>query len=122
MRMENESKKSKEKNHMASREEFVNYAAEQMKDAGEITCRKMFGEYGVYCDGKIFALICDDQLFLKITEEGRKVCPSLQEMPPYEGAKPYFLVEELDDRELMTRLVKETVKALPEPKKKKKKK
>ena len=81
----------------------------------------MFGEYGVYCDGKIFALICDDQLFLKITKEGRKICPDLQEALPYEGAKPYFLVEELDDRELMTRLVQETVKALPEPKKKKKK-
>lgn len=66
-------------------------------------------------------MICDDQLFLKITEAGRKVCPKLQEAPPYEGAKPYFLVEELDDRELMTKLVRETVKALPEPKKKKKK-
>ena len=106
---------------MASQEEFVTYVTEQMKDAGEITCRKMFGEYGVYCDGKIFALICDDQLFLKITKEGRKICPDLQEALPYEGAKPYFLVEELDDRELMTRLVQETVKALPEPKKKKKK-
>lgn len=107
---------------MASKEEFVTYAMEQMRDAGQITCRKMFGEYGVYCDGKIFALICDDQLFVKITEEGRKVCPDLQEMPPYEGAKPYFLVDELDDREQMTRLVRETVKVLPEPKKKKKKK
>ena len=106
---------------MASKEEFVTYVTEQMKDAGEITCRKMFGEYGVYCDGKIFALICDDQLFLKITKVGRKICPDLQEALPYEGAKPYFLVEELDDRELMTRLVQETVKALPEPKKKKKK-
>ena len=106
---------------MASKEEFVTYVTEQMKDGGEITCRKMFGEYGVYCDGKIFALICDDQLFLKITKEGRKICPDLQEALPYEGAKPYFLVEELDDRELMTRLVQETVKALPEPKKKKKK-
>lgn len=105
---------------MASKEEFVTYASEQMKDAGEITCRKMFGEYGVYYDGKIFALICDDQLFIKITEEGRKICPDLQEAPPYGGSKPYFLVEELDDRELMTRLVIETVKALPEPKKRKK--
>ena len=107
---------------MASKAEFVTYAAEQMKDAGQITCRKMFGDYGVYCDGKIFGLICDDQLFIKITEEGRKVCPNLQEAPPYEGAKPHFLVDELDDRELMTRLVRETVRVLPEPKKRKKKK
>ncbi len=107
---------------MASKAEFVTYAAEQMKDAGQITCRKMFGDYGVYCDGKIFGLICDDQLFIKITEEGRKIRPNLKEAPPYEGAKPHFLVDELDDRELMKRLVRETVKALPEPKKRKKKK
>lgn len=101
---------------MASRLEFVEYAAEQMRDAGHITYRKMFGDYGVYCDGKIFALICDDQLFLKITEAGRAVCPDLEEAPPYEGAKPYFLVEEIDDRELLARLVIETVRELPAPK------
>ena len=106
---------------MASKAEFVTYAAEQMKEAGQITCRKMFGEYGVYCDGKIFGLICDNQLFVKITEAGRKVCPDFAQAPPYEGAKPYFLVEELDDRELLTRFIQETVKALPEPKPKKKK-
>ena len=105
---------------MASKAEFVTYAAEQMKEAGTITCKKMFGEYGVYCDGKIFGLICDDQLFLKITEEGRKVGPDLLEVPPYEVAKPYFLVEKLDNRELLTKLVQETVKVLPQPKKKKK--
>ena len=77
---------------MASRQEFVQYVLEQLSDAGAITYRKMFGEYGVYCDGKIFALICDDQLFIKITEAGKRLAPHLKTMPPYEGAKPYFLV------------------------------
>lgn len=107
---------------MASSPEFVSYAADQMRGAGNITYRKMFGEYGVYCDGKIFALICDDQLFIKITEAGRAVCPEFEEAPPYEGAKPYFLVEEIDDREFLTRLVTATVRELPAPKPRKKKK
>lgn len=47
---------------MASRPEFVQYVADQLAGAGAITYRKMFGEYGMYCDGKIFALICDGQL------------------------------------------------------------
>ena len=51
---------------MASKLEFVEYAADQMGAAGEITYRKMFGEYGIYCDGKIFGVICEDQLFVKI--------------------------------------------------------
>ncbi len=107
---------------MASRLEFVEYIADQLRGAGEITYRKMFGEYGMYCDGKIFSLICEDQFFVKITEEGRKIIPDLTEAPPYEGAKPYFLVEDVDNRELMVQLVVETCKALPIPKAKKTKK
>lgn len=107
---------------MASGLEFVKYAAEQMRDTGTITYRKMFGEYGVYCDGKFFAVICGDQLFLKITEAGRAVCPDLKEAPPYDGAKPYFLVEEVDNRELLGRLAAATCRELPAPRPKKRKK
>ena len=106
---------------MASSLEFVRYAADQMREAGEITYRKMFGEYGIYCDGKIFGVICDDQLFVKITERGRKLAPDLEEGAPYHGAKPHFLVEELEDREKLSRLVRETCQELPIPKPKKKK-
>lgn len=69
-----------------------------------------------------FALICDNQIFIKITETGKRLAPHLKTMPPYEGAKPYFLVEEIDDREFLTEFVTETCKELPMPKPKKKKK
>ncbi|WP_249311294.1 TfoX/Sxy family protein [Congzhengia minquanensis] len=104
---------------MASSEEFVQFACEQASGAGEITYRKMFGEYGVYCDGKLFALICGDQFFLKITDAGRALCPNLKEAPPYDGAKPYFFIEDLDDRESLTKLVSVTCAALPPPRPKK---
>lgn len=104
---------------MASNPEFVQFAADQAGDAGEIVYKKMFGEYGIYCDGKIFGLVCDNQLFIKITEAGRSLCPNLDEVPPYEGAKPYFLIEDLDDKELLAELVSVTCKELPEPKPKK---
>lgn len=106
---------------MASKPEFVQYVADQMQDAGEISYRKMFGEYGIYCDGKIFGVICDDQLFVKITEGGRALCPELEEGLPYQGAKPHFLVEELEDREKLSELVRETCKELPMPKPREKK-
>lgn len=104
---------------MASNPEFVQYVADQLADAGEITCRKMFGEYGVYCDGKIFALICENQLFVKITEAGRQMAPNLETAPPYQGAKPYFLVEDIDNRAFLSKLVVATCRALPAPKPKK---
>ena len=104
---------------MSSKLEFVEFIADQLSCAGTITYRKMFGEYGVYCNGKIFALVCDDQLFIKITDAGRELCPDLTETPPYDGAKNYFLIEDVDNREMLTQLVIATCKALPEPKKKK---
>ena len=107
---------------MASNLEFVQYIADQLKGAGEITYRKMFGEYGMYLDGKIFALICDNQLFMKITEAGKKLRPELEEAPPYEGAKNYLLVEDIDDREALMELAAATCAALPVPKPKKPKK
>ena len=103
---------------MASRLEYVQYVAEQLSGAGEITYKKMFGEYGLYCDGKIFANGSDDQLFVKITEAGRRLFPGLPEAPPYPGAKDYFLIENVDDRDFLTALTLTTCQALPEPKKK----
>lgn len=107
---------------MASKIEFVEFVADQLRQAGDITYKKMFGEYGLYCNGKIFAVICEDQLFIKITEAGRNLCPELSEAPPYQGAKNYFLVEDVENQQLLTELVTATCEELPEPKPKKKKK
>ena len=52
---------------MASHSDYVEYVVEQLRGAGSIHARKMFGEYGLYCDGTFFAVICDDQLFIKIS-------------------------------------------------------
>lgn len=104
---------------MSSKTEFVEYVAEQCCGAGEITCKKMFGEYGLYCNGKIFALVCGDQFFVKITDGVKERYPDLPEKPPYDGAKNYFLVEDVDNAEFLTELVTATYNALPEPKPKK---
>ena len=108
---------------MASDLSFVEFVVEQMEQAGIITYRKMFGEYGLYCNGKIMALICDNQLFIKPTIAGKAYIPNVVEAPPYPGAKPYFLIEDqLDDREWMGHLVRITAEELPAPKPKTKKK
>ena len=67
---------------MASHQDFVNYVAEQLREAGTIRSRKMFGEYGLYCDGVFFAVICDDQFFVKATPAGEAAFPNLPEAPP----------------------------------------
>ena len=62
---------------MASRIEFVEYVAEQCGGAGEITYKKMFGEYGLYCDGKFFGCVSDDEFFVKITDKVKERFPDL---------------------------------------------
>jgi len=108
---------------MASDQNFVDFVLDQIENAGEVTAKKMFGEYGVYSDGKIFALICDNKLFIKPTNAGREFIQDIVEAPPYKGAKPSFLIEDkIEDREWLSELVRITVKELPESKPKKKKK
>ena len=63
---------------MASHKAFVDYITEQLGGAGEIRAKTMFGEYGLYCDGQFFAVICEDQLFLKCTPRGGCVPPPAQ--------------------------------------------
>lgn len=106
---------------MSSKLEFVEYATGQMEKAGTITYLKMFGEFGIYCDGKIVALICDDQLFVKPTESGKKFIGKYKEAPPYPGAKQSLLIaEKIEDKKWLSELIKITYKELPEPKPKKK--
>lgn len=106
---------------MATNAEFMEYVAEQMADAGNITYKKMFGDYGVYLDGKIFALVCDNQLFIKITEAGKSMLPELETAAPYDGAKPHFLFSDIENRELLASFIVATCAELPMPKPKKKK-
>ena len=105
---------------MASNPDFVQYIADQCSGAGEITVSKMFGDYGIYCDGKIFGLICDDYFFIKPTEAGRALLKVVELRPPYDGAKDYFYIADVDDHEFLSALVKATCQDLPEPKAKKK--
>ena len=97
---------------MASHMDFVDYVAEQLREVGTIRSRKMFGEYGLYCDDVFFAVICDDQFFVKVTAAGEAAFPNLPKAPPYEGAKDSFLVEDVENRELMAELTRMTCEAL----------
>lgn len=107
---------------MATDLEFMEFLADQMAGAGEISYRKMFGEYAVYCEGKVVALVCDNQLFVKPTAAGRAYVGTLVEAPAYPGAKNSFLIEDAsEDREWISELIRITARDLPAPKPKKSK-
>jgi TfoX/Sxy family transcriptional regulator of competence genes len=102
---------------VATRADTVQYIADQAGLGVRLEFRRMFGEYALYVDGKVTALVCDDQLFLKPTTEGRNYLGRVTEGAPYPGAKPHFLIaEELEDPERLARVLDITAAALPAPK------
>ncbi|MCX6266082.1 MAG: TfoX/Sxy family protein [Bacteroidetes bacterium] len=107
---------------MASDQSFVEFIVDQIENVGQITFKKMFGEYALYCEGKVVALVCDNQLFIKPTEGGRAFIEDVVEAPAYTGAKPSFLIDaRVEDREWISNLIRITYEELPEQKIKKKK-
>ncbi|MFA7081373.1 MAG: TfoX/Sxy family protein [Bacteroidales bacterium] len=106
---------------MASSLEFMEYVFENIKGIGDITYKKMFGEYCVYYKGKVVGLVCDNQFVIKKTSIGKTLLPDNDEIPPYEGGKPCILIENLNDKALLKEVIQKTYNELPEPKLKNKK-
>ncbi len=104
---------------MACNPDFVQYIIDQCSGAGEIAVKKMMGDYCAYCDGVLFGLICDNNLYVKVTEPGREVLKEIILRPPYDGAKDYFYIADVDDQDYLVSLIKTTLPALPKPKAKK---
>ena len=101
---------------MACSSDFVQYIADQCSGAGEIAVKKMMGDYSIYCDGILFGLICDNNFYLKVTEPGKVLLKEVILHPPYDGAKDYFYITEVDDRDYLVGLIKATLPALPKSK------
>lgn len=108
---------------MATQQRTIDYLIAQATSAGTVSAKPMFGEYGVYVDGKMIGSVCDDQLFVKPTASGRVHAEPAGEAPPYPGAKPHLLIEvdRWADAEWIGELLRLTAAELPTPKPRKSK-
>ena len=95
---------------MASAKEYRDFILEQLSEAPNITCRPMMGEFLLYSNNIPFGCIYDDRLLVKIVPENEHY--NIPESIPYDGAKPMFLVEDVDDKEKLAEIVKTTIKGL----------
>lgn len=106
---------------MATEQTTVDFILDQLISLGNVSARKMFGEYALYCDGKVVGLICDDTLYIKITAQGKSfVGKYYHEGNAYKGARPSMIIDEgrIENREWLCELVRITSKNLPLPKQK----
>lgn len=104
---------------MASNRDHVAFIVEQAGGVAQgVSARPMFGEFGLYVDAKMVALVCDDQLFVKPTPGGRAHAPDAGEGVPYPGAKPCLAIDPdtLDDGDWLAELFRITAAELPAPK------
>ena len=103
---------------MSTKQGTIDYILDQLVSLKNVSTRKMFGEYALYCDSKVVGLICNDTLYIKITEEGKKfVGKYYKEGYAYDGAKVSMQINEdqIEDHEWLSKLVSMTAQNLPLP-------
>lgn len=103
---------------MSSSKEYLNYILEQLATLEEIAYRPMMGEYILYYQGKVVGGIYDDRLLVKPVKSAVAYLPAAPRELPYDGAKEMLLVEDVDDKALLTGLFRAMVEELPPPKRK----
>jgi TfoX/Sxy family transcriptional regulator of competence genes len=79
---------------MATSKETIDFILGKLRDRSRFSARAMFGEYALYADGKVVALVCDDRLYVKILPASQALERVCEKGEPYPGAKPHYLVEE----------------------------
>lgn len=50
---------------------FIAHLQELLEPLGQISMRRMFGGHGVYCNDVFFAIVIDDQLYVRVDAESR---------------------------------------------------
>ena len=98
---------------MASTKAYLDFILDQLSGLDEITCRAMMGEYIIYYRGRIVGGVYDDRFLVKPTKSAAAMMPDAERELPYEGAKEMLLVDNVDDREFLQKLLEAMYKELP---------
>ena len=97
---------------MASNSDFVQFIVDQCSGAGEIAVKKMMGDYCIYCDGVLFGLICDNNLYIKMTDAGEAILDEVVPRQPYPSARDHFYITNVDDRDYLVDIIRATLPEL----------
>lgn len=88
---------------------FVEFVIGQIQDVGNISYKYMFGGCAIYSGVNVIALICNNQLYVRPTKNGKEFIKTPDEKAPYPGAKPHFLIgDTIDNKEWLCELIKIT--------------
>ena len=102
---------------MASTKGYLDFILEQLSGLDGITWRTMMGEFILYYKGRVFGGIYDDRLLVKPVSAAVQMMPDALMEPPYDGAKEMLLVDNVDNREFLCKLIDGMWAELPDKKK-----
>ncbi len=104
---------------MSTQKESIEYILDVLEPKGFFHARAMFGEYALYAQDRVVALVCDDILFVKITDASNELEDICEKAPPYNGARPHYLVEESQISQInhLSEILIDIAKTLPAKKK-----
>ena len=105
---------------MATDLSYIQFVIEQLRSGDEVTYKKMFGEYMVYIDGKPVFTVCDNTGFVKQVIALAEIMADADKGFPYDGAKECYILD-IENTELVERVVEVLKEVIPVPKKKIKK-
>ena len=105
---------------MATQKETIEFILGKLRDRSRFSARAMFGEYALYADRKVVALVCDDLLYVKILPASQALERLCDKGEPYPEAKPHYLVEEgqLSTLENLPAILGAVAASIPEKKSK----
>jgi TfoX/Sxy family transcriptional regulator of competence genes len=105
---------------MPTKKDFAEYILDQVDDE-RARVRAMFGEYALYYDDVVVALLCDSTVYAKITEGSTAILVDNETGPAYPGAKPSYIVteEQIEEKDFLSELFEAITEDLPKKKKKK---
>ena len=97
---------------MATTKDYKDFILEKLSFMDNITIRPMMGEYLLYYKDVLFGGIYDNRLLVKIVDGNKKY--NMDQAIPYDGAKPMYLVDDIDDQEILKNIVLEIYKTIVE--------
>jgi DNA transformation protein len=67
---------------MVASDGFATFLREQFAPLGHVSVRRMFGKTGVFCDGLMFAMVTEDQLYFRVDDHNRGAFAEAEAHPP----------------------------------------
>ena len=103
---------------MSSSKAYLDFVLGQLSELGGVSYRPMMGEYVMYYREKVIGGIYDDRFLIKPTKSVVDMMPDAAREIPYPSAKEMILAD-IDDRTLISNVIKAMYDELPSTKKKK---